>query len=177
MNLGTKFLDFGEKFNCYWCQYVVFSGRTSVAVFLLGISYQPLGKLSTLPRGSEVILLAEDEDTVRRLTRTFLANWGYQILEARHGGEGVALCRNHQGPIHLLITDILMPQMGGRELAQEARLLHPEIKVLFISGYTDDMLILEGIKVEGTPFLQKPFTLQELGSTVREVLDRTEAKF
>ena len=141
------------------------------------IPNKPLGKLSALPRGSEVILLAEDEDTVRRLTRTFLANWGYQVLEARHGGEGVALCRNHQGPIHLLITDILMPQMGGRELAQQARLLHPEIKVLFISGYTDDMLILEGIKVEGTPFLQKPFTLQELGSTVREVLDRTEAKF
>ncbi len=136
---------------------------------------RPLGALSAVPRGSEVILLAEDEDTVRRLTRTFLANWGYQVLEARHGGEGIALCRNHQGPIHLLVTDILMPEMGGRELAEQARLLHPEIKVLFMSGYTDDVLILEGIKAQGIPFLQKPFTLQELGRTVRDLLDATKA--
>lgn len=134
-----------------------------------------LGTLSAVPRGSEVILLAEDEETVRRLTRTFLANWGYQVLEARHGGEGIALCRNHKGPIHLLVTDILMPEMGGRELAEKARLLHPEIKVLFMSGYTDDVLILEGIKAQGIPFLQKPFTLQELGRAVRDLLDATRA--
>ncbi len=136
---------------------------------------RPTGGLSTVPRGSEVILLAEDEDTVRRLTRTFLENWGYQVLEATPGGEGVALCRNHKGPIHLLVTDILMPEMGGRELAEQARLLHPEIKVLFMSGYTDDVLILEGVKAQGIPFLQKPFTLQELGRTVRDVLDGTAA--
>jgi two-component system CheB/CheR fusion protein len=136
---------------------------------------RPLGALSAVPRGSEVILLAEDEDTVRRLTCTFLANWGYQVLEARHGGEGIALCRNHQGPIHLLVTDILMREMGGRELAEQARLLHPEIKVLFMSGYTDDVLILEGIKAQGIPFLQKPFTLQELGRTVRDMLDSAKA--
>jgi two-component system CheB/CheR fusion protein len=136
---------------------------------------RPLGALSAVPRGSEVILLAEDEDTVRRLTRTFLANWGYQVLEARNGSEGVALCRNHQGPIHLLLTDILMPEMGGRELAEQASLLHPEIKLLLMSGYTDDVLIMEGIKAQGIPFLQKPFTLQELGRTVRDVLDGTKA--
>ncbi len=68
-----------------------------------------------------------------------------------------------------------MPEMGGRELAEQARLLHPEIKVLFMSGYTDDVLILEGVKAQGIPFLQKPFTLQELGRTVRDVLDGTPA--
>jgi two-component system CheB/CheR fusion protein len=137
---------------------------------------KPLAGLSTVPRGSEVILLAEDEDSVRRLTRTFLTNWGYQVLEARNGGEGIALCRDHQGPIHLLLTDILMPEMGGRELAEQAHLLHPGLKVLFMSGYTDDVLILEGIKAQGIPFLQKPFTLQELGRTVRDVLDGAKAE-
>ena len=134
-----------------------------------------LGGLSAVPRGSEVILLAEDEDTVRRLTRTFLENWGYQVLEARHGGEGIALCRNHQGPIHLLVTDILMPEMGGRELVEQAMPLHPEMKVLFMSGYTSDALIGEDIKTRGAPLLQKPFTLQELGRRVREALDIAEA--
>jgi two-component system, cell cycle sensor histidine kinase and response regulator CckA len=119
--------------------------------------------LATVPRGSEVILLVEDEDTVRRLARTFLENRGYQVLEARHGGDGLALCRNHQGSIHLLLTDIAMPEMGGRELAEQAISLRPEMKVLFMSGYTDDTLISERIKVQGTPFLQKPFTLQDLG--------------
>jgi two-component system CheB/CheR fusion protein len=137
---------------------------------------RPTVALSEVPRGSEVILLAEDEDTVRRLTRTFLANWGYRVLEARNGSEGIALCKSHQGPIHLLVTDILMPEVGGRELAEQARALHPEIKVIFMSGYTDDILILEGVKAQGIPFLQKPFTLQELGRTVRDVLDQAKAE-
>jgi two-component system, cell cycle sensor histidine kinase and response regulator CckA len=128
-----------------------------------------------VPRGSEVVLLTEDEESVRRLTRTFLENWGYKVLEARHGTEGIALCKNHQGPIHLMLTDILMPGMGGRELAEEVVRLRPKIKVLFMSGYTDDALVLEDIKAQGTPFLQKPFTLQELGLRIRDLLDSTEA--
>jgi signal transduction histidine kinase/CheY-like chemotaxis protein len=133
------------------------------------------GPLSTVPRGSEVVLLAEDEESVRRLTRTFLENWGYKVIEARHGNEGLALCKSYDGPIHLLLTDVLMPEMGGRELAEEVLLVRPKIKVLLMSGYTDDALVLEGIKVQGTPFLQKPFTLQELGRTIRDLLDRTDA--
>jgi two-component system, cell cycle sensor histidine kinase and response regulator CckA len=137
----------------------------------------PSGALAAVPRGSEVVLLVEDEETVRRLTRTFLENIGYRVLDARHGGEGIALCRNHQGPIHLLLTDVLMPKLNGRELAEQATLLHPEMKVLFMSGYTDDALIGEDIKAQGAPFLQKPFTLQELGRKVRDLLDSTAEAF
>jgi two-component system, chemotaxis family, CheB/CheR fusion protein len=129
------------------------------------------GGLSTVPRGSEVVLLAEDEESVRRLTRTFLENWGYKVIEARHGNEGLALCKSYDGPIHLLLTDVLMPEMGGRELAEQVLLLRPKTKVLLMSGYTDDALVLEGIKAQGTPFLQKPFTLQDLGCAIRDLLD------
>ena len=127
--------------------------------------------LKYVPRGSEVIVLAEDEDTVRRLVRTFLQSKGYEVLEALDGAEALAHCRNRQGQIHLLITDIVMPGMGGRELAEQARPLHPNMKVLFMSGYTDDSLIREGIKVKGTPYIQKPFSLAQLGRQVRELLD------
>lgn len=132
--------------------------------------------LTTTPRGSEVVLLVEDEDVVRHLARAFLENRGYKVLEATHGGEGLALCRKHQEPIDLLLTDIVMPEMGGRELAEQAKPLHPEMKVLFVSGYTDDILIREGIKLQGSPFLQKPFTLQALARMVREVLDSKDAQ-
>jgi CheY-like chemotaxis protein len=138
------------------------------------------GALAVEARGSEVILLAEDEDTVRRLARTFLESRGYKVLEAKQGNEGLTLCSNHQGPIHLLLTDVVMPGMGGVELAARAILLHPKMKVLFMSGYPDDPLSRENNKGPGTPsiqkpvFLQKPFTLQELGRRVRETLDRAE---
>ena len=143
----------------------------------VAIPERPSGALAIVPRGSEVVLLVEDEETVRRLARTFLENRGYKVLEARHGSDGLALCRNHRGSIHLLLTDIVMPEMGGRELAEQAISLRPEMKVLFMSGYTDDTLLSEGIKVQGTPFLQKPFTLQELGRRVRELLDSTAEAF
>ena len=131
----------------------------------------PEAALAEIPRGSEVILVVEDEDVVRRLACSFLENRGYKVLEARHGSEGLALCKKREEPIDLLLSDIVMPEMGGGELAEKASPLHPKMKVLFMSGYTDDTLIREGIKTRGTPFLQKPFTLQELARQVREVLD------
>jgi PAS domain S-box-containing protein len=137
----------------------------------------PSSALAAVPRGSEVILLVEDEETLRRLTRTFLENQGYRVLDARDGGEGLALCRDHPGPVHLLLTDVLMPKLNGRELAEQVMHLHPETKVLFMSGYTDDALIWEDIKAQGAPFLQKPFTLQELGRKVRDLLDSTAEAF
>jgi CheY-like chemotaxis protein len=127
--------------------------------------------LSKLPRGFEVVLLVEDEDTVRRLAGTLLGNRGYTVLEARNGVEALALCKVRRTSIDLLLTDLVMPEMGGRELAEQAAALYPNMKVLIMSGYTDDALAREGIKVRGTPFLQKPFTLQELARRVREVLD------
>ncbi len=135
-------------------------------------SVVPQGSLATVPRGSEVILLVEDEQTVRRLTRTFLESKGYTVLDARHGNEGLALCRSHLGIIHLLLTDVLMPEMSGRELAEQAMRLRPEMKVLFISGYTND--VIGGMtEAQGAPFLQKPFALLDLGQKVRELLDST----
>lgn len=126
--------------------------------------------LSKAPSGSEIVLLVEDEDTVRNLARTLLESKGYKVLEARHGGEALAVCKK-QEHIDLLLTDVVMPGMGGRLLAEEGARLYPEMKVLFMSGYADDTLVREGIKIKGTPFLQKPFTLQQLARKVRDVLD------
>jgi len=128
----------------------------------------PSSALSEEPRGSEVVLLVEDENAVRRMTQTFLEARGYKVLEARHGGEGLAICQDYRGPIDLLLTDIVMPEMGGRELAEKVSPLRPEMKVLFMSGYSEDPLIHEGSQI---PFLEKPFTLRELARRVREVLD------
>jgi len=136
----------------------------------------PDAPLTKTPRGSEVVLLVEDEDVVRHLARRFLEDRGYKVLEATNGGEGLALCRKYQESIDLLLADIVMPEMGGRELAEKAKPLHPEMKILFMSGYTDDMLIREGINLQGTPFLPKPFTLQALARMVREVLDSKDVQ-
>jgi two-component system CheB/CheR fusion protein len=131
----------------------------------------PGDALSEAPRGSEVVLLVEDEDGVRQLGRRILERTGYTVIEARHGKEGLAVCESREGPIHILVTDVLMPGIGGRELAERAALLRPEMKVLFVSGHTDDSVLNMGIKLHGTPFLQKPFTLVQLAKKVREVLD------
>jgi CheY-like chemotaxis protein len=132
---------------------------------------RPAEALSQAPRGSEVVLLVEDEDGVRQLARRILEKTGYTVIEARHGGEGLAVCETHQGPIQLLVTDVLMPGIGGRELAERAALLRPEMKILFMSGHTDDTVLNLGIKLHGMPFLQKPFTLIQLAKKVRETLD------
>jgi CheY-like chemotaxis protein len=131
----------------------------------------PGDALSEAPRGSEVVLLVEDEDGVRQLGRRILERTGYTVIEARHGKEGLAVCESREGPIHILVTDVLMPGIGGRELAERAALLRPEMKVLFVSGHTDDSVLNVGIKLHGTPFLQKPFSLVQLAKKVREVLD------
>ena len=128
----------------------------------------PSSALSEEPRGSEVVLLVEDENAVRRMTQTFLEAKGYKVLEARHGGEGLEICQDYRGPIDLLLTDIVMPEMGGRELVEKVSPLRPEMKVLFMSGYSEDPSIHEGSQI---PFLEKPFTLRELARRVREVLD------
>ncbi len=123
------------------------------------------------PRGTETILLAEDDDRVRRLTRLMLEAQGYVILECQSGPAGCALAAAHQGPIHLLVTDVVMPDMGGRELAAVIRRDRPEVRVLFVSGYTDGALVRRGVEAEVEAFLQKPFTPLTLSRKVREVLD------
>jgi two-component system, cell cycle sensor histidine kinase and response regulator CckA len=125
-----------------------------------------------LPRGSETILLVEDEANVRELLRECLDALGYTVLEARGGAEALALSRAHGTPIHLLITDVVMPQMSGRELAKRLLASRPEARVLYISGYTDDAVVIQEGLTEDMAFLQKPFTIERLSRKVREVLDR-----
>jgi two-component system, cell cycle sensor histidine kinase and response regulator CckA len=135
----------------------------------------PRGKtqtgLAVLPWGAETVLVAEDEDAVRSLTCLVLRQSGYAVLEADQPAEAHRLAERHEGPIHLLLTDVVMPGGGGRQLAEEMRALYPEMKVLFLSGYPDDAVVRHGILAEEVAFLQKPFSPAALALKVREVLD------
>jgi CheY-like chemotaxis protein len=121
--------------------------------------------------GSETILLVEDEESVRSLVRDFLLSNGHTVLEAGDGPDAIRIAETHQGPIDLLISDVIMPQTSGRELSVEIKKRLPNLKVLFISGYTDDSVVRHGIIEGEVAFLQKPFTMKALASKVREVLD------
>jgi PAS domain S-box-containing protein len=123
--------------------------------------------------GSETVLLVEDEESVRQLVRDTLEAKGYKVLEAEQGHSALQIADAHQGSIDMLITDVVMPGMSGRELAQRLSASHPHTKVLFVSGYTEDAIVHQGVLEPGTAFLQKPFTLQALSRKVRDVL-RTE---
>jgi len=122
-------------------------------------------------RGSETILLVEDDVGIRRLVRQVLAERGYWVLEAIHGKHAIEIGEQHTVPIHLLVTDVVMPGMSGRELAERLKLSRPNMKVLFMSGYTDKAIVHHGELDPGTAFLQKPFTPDALARKVREVLD------
>jgi CheY-like chemotaxis protein len=120
--------------------------------------------------GTETVLLVEDEESVRQLVRETLAAKGYRVMEAQNGESGVAVAARHNGKIDLVITDVVMPGMGGRELVKQLAQTRPETKVLYLSGYTEDAIVSEGNIDSGAAFLQKPFTLQTLSRKVREVL-------
>lgn len=124
-----------------------------------------------IPHGRETILLAEDEDLVRKLAREVLETLGYQVLEATNGGAALLLCERHTEQIHLLITDVVMPEMSGRELSDRLSLLRPDMKVLFMSGYTNNAIVHQGVLEEGAHFIQKPFSPDVLARKVRDVLD------
>jgi CheY-like chemotaxis protein len=121
--------------------------------------------------GHETLLLVEDEPAIRSLAGDILRQHGYKVLEARHGLEALLAGSQYLGPIQLLITDVIMPQMSGNEVAERMTRERPDLKVLYISGYTDDAIIHHGIIQEGTAFLQKPFSPDALVRKVREVLD------
>jgi PAS domain S-box-containing protein len=119
------------------------------------------------PRGTETVLLAEDEDAVRRLVQRALELHGYSVLPARSGEEAEQIERSHLGPIHLLITDVVMPGMGGRQLADTVKSRRPQLKILYMSGYTNDEVVRHGVILARDAFLQKPFTPTRLVAMVR----------
>jgi len=122
-------------------------------------------------RGNETVLVVEDDESVRKLTCHALRKFGYEVLEAGNGGEALLLCEKREQPIPLLMTDVVMPGMSGPQLSARLKQLHPEMKVLYTSGYTDAAVVRHGLLNESLAFLQKPFTPTELASKVREVLD------
>ena len=132
---------------------------------------QPDQVWSGAVKGSETVLLVEDEDVVRNLARAILEENGYRVLEARHGGEALLMCERHKEPIHLLLTDLVMPGVSGGKLGEYLTFLRKEMKVLYMSGYTGSSLIRETALVNGFAFMQKPFTPHSLTRKVREVLD------
>ena len=132
---------------------------------------QPAAAVTERLDGMETILLVEDESNLRRLACQYLQNQGYTVLEASDGAAAIRLCNAHTGPIHLLLTDVIMPGMNGRELAQSISSLRPAIKVLYMSGYTENAIGQNGTLAAGVTLLQKPFTLPALKAKVREVLD------
>jgi PAS domain S-box-containing protein len=123
-------------------------------------------------RGHETILLVEDEPAILRMTTMMLERTGYTVLAAGTPGEAIALAREHAGDIHLLMTDVVMPEMNGRDLAKNLLSLYPNLKLLFMSGYTANVIAHHGVLDEGVQFIQKPFSKTDLGVKVRAVLDR-----
>ncbi len=123
-------------------------------------------------RGQETILLVEDELAILKMTAIMLEKQGYRVLSAKTPGEAIRLAREHAGQIHLLMTDVVMPEMNGRDLAKNLLSLYPQIKRLFMSGYTADVIAHHGVLEEGVCFIQKPFYKKDLAAKVREALDR-----
>jgi two-component system cell cycle sensor histidine kinase/response regulator CckA len=127
------------------------------------------------PMGDETVLLVEDDPEVRQVARAILHRHGYDVIEAHDGGEAITLCQQHPASIALLLTDVVMPRMSGRQLAAQLRTIRPHLRVLFMSGYTDDAIVRHGVLEAGMDFLQKPLTPQALAAKVRQVLDAPSA--
>lgn len=128
----------------------------------------------SIPSGNETILLVEDEEPIRYLASRILQTCGYRILEAGDGKDALEVARNHPGQIDLLLSDVVMPHLGGRALAEQLPLSRPHCKILFLSGYTDDAVIGDGVLQNEFAFLQKPFTPSSLAQKVRAVLDAVQ---
>jgi two-component system, cell cycle sensor histidine kinase and response regulator CckA len=124
-----------------------------------------------MSRGGEIVLVVDDEAAVRSAVREILQPTGYLVLEAASGEEALRICAGQEGPIRLLLTDVVMPRMSGPQLAQWVARMRPEMRVLYMSGYADDAMIRHEVVEQGVAFLQKPFMPDALAHRVREVLD------
>jgi CheY-like chemotaxis protein len=126
------------------------------------------------PRGTETVLLVEDEESVRELAHAMLKRLGYTVLCATNGGEALMLVKNYDEPIDLLMTDVVMPGINGRELAERMSIARPAIKVLFTSGYTENVVVHHGIVDKDLNFIGKPYSLEMLARKLRAVLEPTQ---
>jgi two-component system, cell cycle sensor histidine kinase and response regulator CckA len=133
--------------------------------------YEPKRDPLVIPRGHETVLLVEDEEVIRRMVNAILLSSGYQVLQASHGAEAVRVAREYQGDIHLMLTDVVMPEMSGYLLAEKLRVLRPDMQVIFMSGYSDETIRLHGEWNPDAPFIHKPFTPEGLNHKIRQVLD------
>ena len=131
----------------------------------------PTPEPGALPKGDETVLLLEDKPEVRHVAARILRQQGYTVLKAGDGEEALELHESHGEPIDLPLTDVVLPKIGGQELAERVRAVRPEIKVLFASGYTEDVILQRQVLHRDVRLLQKPFTLESLTGKVREVLD------
>ena len=131
------------------------------------------GRVAAMPGGNETVLLVEDEGIVRDLATRILKRLGYDVLQAPDGGQALMLAENYRAPIHLLMTDVVMPGMNGRQLAERLEALHPEMKILYTSGYTENIIVHHGVLEEDLNFIGKPYSPQALAKKLREVLDKS----
>jgi CheY-like chemotaxis protein len=151
---------------------------TSFSIYLPRIDTAPVQDQVDAPtasnlRGNETVLVVEDENEVRRLTRTILESYGYRVLEAANGEEAVNVSENHSGEIHILVTDVILPGMDGKVVSDRLRALRPKLKVVYMSGYPDDIISPRGIVERDVAYLLKPFRPDVLAAKVREVLEGT----
>jgi CheY-like chemotaxis protein len=123
------------------------------------------------PHRSETVLLVEDDDHVRAFVRTMLQQRGYTVLDANGGDQALDIAESHLAAIHLLLTDVVMPNMNGRVLAERLTAVRPDTRVLFMSGYSDDAVLRAGIHTAGVRFIQKPFSMEGLGAKLLEIFD------
>ena len=152
----------GTTFTIYLPRY-----RTQVAVLPEKVRNR------SIARGQETILLVEDEPSILKMTAMILERLGYWVVAARTPGEAIRLAQEHVGEIHLLLTDVIMPEMNGRDLAKRILSIYPSLKRLFMSGYTANVIAHHGVLDEGVNFIQKPFSQKQLGVKVRSALDKT----